>query len=63
MTELNKGTIRLLFVPNDVQKATSIPFVMSVIDGRVTANVLVSSFGNARKDGMVSIDYRKLYTH
>lgn len=62
MTELNKGTIRLLFVPNDVQKATSIPFVMSVIDGRLTANVLVSSFGNARKDGMVSIDYRKLYT-
>ena len=61
MNSLNDGTIRLIYAPEDVQKISSVPFVMSIIDGRLCANVFVSSFGNARQDGTISIDYRKLY--
>lgn len=62
MSELNNGTIRLIYAPDDVQRVTSVPFVMSIVDGRLCANVFVSSFGNMRQDGTVSVDYRKLYT-
>lgn len=62
LNELNQGTIKLIYAPKEVQRITSVPFVMSIDNGTLTANVFVSSFGNMREDGTVSVDYRKLYT-
>lgn len=62
LNELQTGNIKLLYAPEDVGKLTFLPFVMTIEQGRLCANVLVSSFGNMRQDGLVSIDYRKLYT-
>ncbi len=62
LNELNQGTIKLMYAPDDVQRITSVPFVMSLEGGRLVANVFVSSFGSMRQDGTVSVDYRKLYT-
>ena len=61
-SELENGGIRLLYAPDSVSKITSLPFIMSVADGKLCANVVVSSFGNRRQDGLVNIEYRKLYT-
>lgn len=62
LNELQNGHIKLLFATGDVGTLTFLPFVMTMGNGALCANVLVSSFGNMRQDGMVSIDYRKLYT-
>lgn len=62
LSELNQGTIKLIYAPKEVQRITSVPFVMSIDNGVLTANVFVSSFGNMREDGSISVDYRKLYT-
>lgn len=62
LNELNQGTIKLIYAPNEVQRITSVPFVMTLENGRLVANVFVSSYGNMRQDGTVSVDYRKLYT-
>lgn len=62
LTELQKGSIKLLYAPDDVTKISSVPFVMSKENGELCANVFVSTFGNRRSDGQVSIDYRKLYS-
>ena len=62
LTELQRGTLKLLYAPEDVIKISSIPFVMSKENGELCVNVFVSTFGNRRSDGQVSIDYRKLYS-
>lgn len=61
LNELQNGNIKLIF-SGDVGTLTFLPFIMTMENGHLCANVLVSSFGNMRQDGMVSIDYRKLYT-
>ena len=61
MNDYEQGLIRLIYAPESVKRVSSVPYVMSIIDGRMVANVFVSSFGNMRQDGMVSLDYRKLY--
>lgn len=61
MNDYEQGLIRLVYAPESVKRVSSVPYVMSMIDGRMVANVFVSSYGNMRQDGMVSLDYRKLY--
>lgn len=61
MNDYEQGLIRLIYAPESVKRVSSVPYVMSIIDGRMVANVFVSSFGNMRQDGMISLDYRKLY--
>ena len=61
INDYEQGLIRLIYAPESVKRVSSVPYVMSIIDGRMVANVFVSSFGNMRQDGMVSLDYRKLY--
>ena len=61
INDYEQGLIRLIYAPESVKRVSSVPYVMSIIDGRMVANVFVSSFGNMRQDGMISLDYRKLY--
>ena len=61
INDYDQGLIRLIYAPESVKRVSSVPYVMSIIDGRMVANVFVSSFGNMRQDGMISLDYRKLY--
>ena len=61
MNDYEQGLIRLIYAPESVKRVSSVPYVMSIIDGRMVANVFVSSYGNMRQDGMVSLDYKKLY--
>lgn len=62
LKEVEDNNIRLLYAPDDINKITSLPFIMSVEGGNLIGNVIVSSFGNRRQDGIVNVDYRKLYT-
>lgn len=62
LKEVEDNNIRLLYAPDDINKITSLPFIMSVEGGDLIGNVIVSSFGNRRQDGVVNVDYRKLYT-
>ena len=61
INDYEQGLIRLIYAPESVKRVSSVTYVMSIIDGRMLANVFVSSFGNMRQDGMISLDYRKLY--
>lgn len=62
MKEFEENKIRLLYAKDGTQKMTSLPFIMTVSNSDINANVIVSTFGSRRKDGVVNIEYRKLYT-
>lgn len=62
LKDYEENNIVLLYAPENVGRMTSLPFIMSVSNGKLCANVMVSSFGNMRQDGVVNVDYRKLYT-
>lgn len=62
MKEFEENKIRLLYAKEGTQKMTSLPFIMTVSNSDINANVIVSTYGNRRKDGVVNIEYRKLYT-
>ena len=62
MKEFEENKIRLLYAKDGTQKMTSLPFIMTVANSDINANVIVSTFGSRRKDGVVNIEYRKLYT-
>lgn len=62
MKEFEENKIRLLYAKDGTQKMTSLPFIMTVANSDISANVIVSTFGSRRKDGVVNIEYRKLYT-
>ena len=61
MKEFEENKIRLLYAKDGTQKMTSLPFIMTVSNSDINANVIVSTFGSRRKDGVVNIEYRKLY--
>jgi len=62
MKEFEENKIRLLYAKEGTQKMTSLPFIMTVSNSDINANVIVSTYGSRRKDGVVNIEYRKLYT-
>lgn len=57
LSALQDGTIKLRYVKD--LALVQMPFILGA-DGSI--NILVSSYGRMREDGMVSVDYRKLYT-
>lgn len=57
LSTLQEGVIKLRYVKD--LSITQMPFILGK-DGSI--NILVSSYGRMREDGMVSVDYRKLYT-
>lgn len=63
MSELNQGNIKLVYAPEDAQRLTYLPFIMKgSVDGRLeSVYVVISSFGNLREDGTISMDYKKLF--
>lgn len=61
MSELNEGGIKLIYVPEGVNRTVMLPFIMTMNGNKLCANIMVSSYGNMRQDGMVNIDYGKLY--
>ena len=62
LKDFDDKNVRLLYAPDNINKISSLPFIMSVEGGNIIANVIVSSFGSRRQDGVVNVDYRKLYT-
>ena len=61
MSEVEAGTIRLIYAPENVQKFSYLPFIMTVNNGKLCANVMVSTYGNMREDGTIYMNYQKLY--
>ena len=61
MSELNEGGIKLIYVPEGVNRTVMLPFIMTMNGNKMCANIMVSSYGNMRQDGMVNMDYGKLY--
>ena len=60
--EFEENKIRLLYANDGIPKMTSLPFIMTVSGSDINANVIVSTFGSRRQDGIVNIEYRKLYS-
>ncbi len=61
LKEFEENKIRLLYANDGIPKMSSLPFIMTVAGSDINANVIVSTFGSRRQDGVVNIEYRKLY--
>lgn len=62
LKEFEENKIRLLYANEDITKISALPFIMTVSGNDISANVIVSTFGSRRQDGVVNLEYRKLYT-
>lgn len=59
---VSEGTIRLIYAPDNIQRFSYLPFIMTVNNGKLCANIMVSTFGNMREDGSIYMSYQKLYS-
>lgn len=62
LSEFEEGSIRLIYAPEDVKRVRSLPFTLSINNGKMCADIYVHLHGNMRQDGQVNVNYRRLYT-